>query len=196
MALDRSAVCVVIIALFMSLRQLVSAVPVVTDSPGLDNTRAYIDPTSTVTLGLENYTTTIAYGTRSLFTTPKEALCESTVAMYGTPEITELEPNSSGKHLELICPGSKPERFLSLTWYVVTPQSVLRGLYHVDNHELHTYRDHEFVTRMNVTHNVTKDNTLTIQGDTCDHKAHYQCRRSALVGYANELYEFLWLIAP
>lgn len=107
------------------------------------------------------------------------------------PRIKAL-PNRTATPLQLVCPNSNPHHFMTTSWLILTEDNITYRLYRIEQRgHVSKYKDwYNIQSGMKVTHNVTSKDTLMIYGDTCNHTAIYQCKRSARVGYTNEVHSF------
>ena len=101
-------------------------------------------------------------------------------------------PNPTAAPLQIVCPNSNPQHFLATSWLILTDEDIMYRLYRISQQgDVTKYKDwYNTQSGMKVTHNVTSKDTLMIYGDTCNHTATYQCKRSARVGYTNEVHSF------
>lgn len=101
-------------------------------------------------------------------------------------------PSPTATPLQLVCPNSNHTHFLETSWLILTAEDIGYRLYHIKQQgDVYNYKDwSKTQSGMTVAHNLTSKDSLMIYGDTCNHTATYQCRRSARVGYRNEVHSF------
>jgi hypothetical protein len=101
-------------------------------------------------------------------------------------------PNPTATPLQLVCPNSNPHHFLETSWLILTAEDIMYRLYRISQQgDVSKYKDwSSTLSGMKVAHNLTSADSLMIYHDTCNRSATYQCRRSARVGYTDEVHSF------